>query len=99
MRFAIVTLLSVFISGLAFAQSTAGLAAISGVVRDSEGSPIPNAQVVVSNSSQGVMRRITSNHEGVFTAPSLLPGAGYEISVTATGFAPYDAKDMDLRVG
>ena len=99
MRLGIIALLSLFVSALAFGQSNAGLAAISGVVRDSAGAAVADAEVVVSSRTQGVIRKVTTNKDGVFTAPALLPDSGYQVTVTAAGFAPYDARDMDLRVG
>jgi hypothetical protein len=35
----------------------------------------------------------------VFTAPALLPGSGYQVTVTAPGFGEYDAKGLVLQVG
>ena len=99
MRSVIVACVLLLVPAFSFGQSTAGMAAISGVVRDAEGAAVPNAEVVISSRSQGVIRRIATNKEGVFTAPALLPESGYEVSVTAAGFAAYDARDMDLRVG
>src|SRR5206468_3008073 len=83
----------------AFAQSTAGLAGISGVVRDVTGAAVPNAKVAVSNESKGVVRNLTTNDAGLFTAPALVPAPGYAVSVNAPGFAPYDAKNIELLVG
>src|SRR5438105_996064 len=83
----------------AFAQSTAGLAGISGVVRDASGAAVPNAKVAVSNESKGVVRKLTTNEAGLFTAPALVPAPGYSVSVNAQGFAPFDAKNLELLVG
>jgi len=82
-----------------FAQSTAGLAGISGVVRDPSGASVPNAKVVVSSASQGTLRSLTTNTDGIFTAPALTPGAGYRVAVTASGFTAYEARDLTLLVG
>jgi len=82
-----------------FAQSAAGLAGISGIVRDPSAASVPNAKVVISSQSQGTLRNLTTNTDGVFTAPALTPGAGYRVSVTAAGFTPYEAKDLTLMVG
>ena len=81
-----------------FAQS-AGVAGISGVVQDQSGALIPNARVVISSDSQGIIRTLTTNSEGIFTAPVLTPGPGYQVKVTATGFADYDGKNIVLQVG
>ncbi len=83
----------------AFAQSVAGLGAISGTVRDASGAAIPNAQVVVANESKGIRRTLTTTDAGVFTAPSLVPAAGYSVTVNSQGFNPYEAKDVQVLVG
>jgi outer membrane receptor protein involved in Fe transport len=83
----------------ALAQTAAGVAAISGTVRDSTGSAVPNARVVISNASQGQIRSILSNDAGAFSAAALLPGPQYEVTITAPGFAPYSLKSLDLLVG
>ncbi|MGA2114864.1 MAG: TonB-dependent receptor [Bryobacteraceae bacterium] len=87
------------LSARLFAQSAGGVAGISGVVKDPAGAPVPTARVVISSGTQGAVRTIQTNVNGIFTAPSLLPGQGYSVAVTAPGFAPYEAKDIDLQVG
>ncbi len=82
-----------------FAQSAAGLAGISGVVKDPSGASVPNAKVVISSQSQGTLRSLSTNSDGVFTAPALTPGEGYSVTVTASGFNTYEAKDLALLVG
>jgi len=94
-----ITTLLLFLPASVFAQAAGGVAGISGTVRDASGSAVPNAKVVISSASQGQIRSVTSNGAGVFTAPSLIPGPGYQVTVTATGFTPYDVKDIDLLVG
>jgi outer membrane receptor protein involved in Fe transport len=81
------------------AQAAAGLAGISGVVRDPSGASVPNAKVVISRATQGTLRTLESNAGGVFAAPALTPGTGYKVEVTASGFAPYSAENLDLQVG
>jgi hypothetical protein len=94
-----IALLLLFLSAAAFAQSAGGVAGITGVVRDPSGAVIPGAKVVISSGSQGTVRTLTTNTAGLFTAPALVPGPGYKVGVTATGFAPYEAKGLDLQVG
>ncbi len=98
MRFSLAVSLLVF-SASCFAQSAAGLAGISGVVKDSSGSSVPKAKVVISSDSRGVERTLETNEDGLFAAPALLPGSGYKVTVNAAGFAPYEAKDLALQVG
>ncbi len=86
-------------SAIGFAQSAAGVAGISGVVHDPSGAVVPNAQVTISNDAQGFVRNVTANTDGIFSAPALIPAPGYKVTVTAPGFAPYEMKDLSLRVG
>src|SRR5579872_6579328 len=90
--------LFVLLSAPVFAQS-AGVAGISGVVKDQSGAIVPNAKVVISSVSQGAIRTLNTNSEGIFTAPALTPGSGYQVKVSAPGFADYDAMDLVLQVG
>ncbi len=99
MRLFCVASLLLFFSALGLAQSAGGVAGISGVVRDPSGALVPNAKVVVSNETQGLTRDLTTNNDGVFTAPALIPGSGYRVTVTSPGFAPYQANDLTLQVG
>jgi outer membrane receptor protein involved in Fe transport len=92
-------LLSWMLAAPALAQSAGGVAGISGVVRDASGASVPNAKVVISTGSQGTVRAIITNNDGVFTAPALDPGPGYRVTVTAAGFNIYDATHFDLKVG
>lgn len=95
-RFA--TLLIFSVSGL-LAQSSAGFGAISGVVTDATGSIVPNAKVVVDNQSKAVHRELTSNGAGAFSAPNLVPAAGYEVTVSMPGFSTISFKRVTVNVG
>src|SRR5579871_6750029 len=83
----------------AFGQAAAGTAGISGVVHDPSGSSVPSAKVVISSTGQGIIRSLTTNADGIFSAPALTPGPGYQVAVSATGFNTYEAKDIQLQVG
>jgi hypothetical protein len=91
--------LFLFLSACALAQSAGGVAGISGVVRDQSGAVVPKARVVISSESQGTIRTLSTNDAGIFSAPALVPGPGYQVAVTATGFTPYEAKSLELQVG
>ncbi|HME05933.1 MAG TPA: TonB-dependent receptor [Bryobacteraceae bacterium] len=81
-----------------FAQS-AGFGTVSGVVLDSSGSPVPGAKIVIENASKGIRRELTTTADGNFNAPGLVPASGYEVHVTAAGFAGYDVTDVTVAVG
>ena len=82
-----------------FGQAAGGVAGISGIVKDASGAAVPHAKVEISSASRGVVRTLETNDSGAFAAPALLPGPGYKVTVTAAGFATYEAKDLDLEVG
>ena len=75
-----------------------GVAGISGTVKDPSGSVVPNAKVSISSAAQGQVRSIQTNGAGVFSAAALIPGSGYQVNIAALGFAPFEVKDIDLRV-
>src|SRR6476646_8949390 len=81
---------------IGFAQSVAGLGAISGAVRDASGSAVPAAQVTVSNESKGIRRTMDTTEAGVFAAPSLTPASGYTVTVNKQGFASYEVKNIQI---
>lgn len=80
-----------------FAQ--AGGSAITGAVRDATGAVVTGAKVAVVNESTGLRREINTNDAGLFSAPALVPGAGYAVEVTKSGFTKYSIKDISLAVG
>ena len=92
-------LISFTLAVSAFGQSAAGLAGITGNVQDPSGGHVPNARVVISNKSQGTVRSLSTNEDGVFTAPSLPPAPDYKVSITAPGFVTYEGSGVVLQVG
>src|SRR5213593_2310037 len=81
-----------------FAQA-AGFGSISGIVRDVTGARIPGASVAIANPAKGFSRELTSNEAGVFTAPALVPGPGYAVTVKLSGFRDWNARNIELQVG
>lgn len=82
-----------------WAQSLAGLSALSGTVRDSSGAAVGAAIVSVSNPSLGIERKLTSSGDGYFSVVSLPPASGYEVSVEKPGFTKAVVHDIQLTVG
>src|ERR1700730_15651575 len=73
-------------------------ATLSWLVTDEQGGPVANATISVKNAETGVARDVTSNSDGIYSAPNLLPGE-YEVTVTATGFQTLTEKGITLTVG
>ncbi len=92
-------LLFLFTASSLFGQSSAGFGGISGVVQDASGAVVPNAKVVVENTSKAVRRELTTTASGAFSAPNLVPAAGYSVLISVPGFANYDVKNITVSVG
>ncbi len=71
---------------------------ISGIIKDQTGAILPGVKVSIKNMATGVTRTVTTNDEGFYRAPNLLPGQ-YEVTASATGFATEVQKDITLTVG
>ena len=70
---------------------------ITGTIMDSSGSVIPKARIDIVNRETRVTRTVTTNEDGIYTAPNLLPG-DYDVKATAAGFAP-KGTNLTLSVG
>ncbi|HUK26014.1 MAG TPA: carboxypeptidase regulatory-like domain-containing protein [Terriglobales bacterium] len=82
------------ISGVLLAQDTAS---VTGTVTDPTGAAVANAKVTVSNTERGIERATTTNGSGDYLVAGL-PPVPVTITVEATGFKRFQAKDVVLRV-
>jgi hypothetical protein len=73
-------------------------ATLSGTVTDASGSAVPNAKVSIKNNATGVVRDVTTDSAGFYSAPNLLPGV-YDITVVAPGFSFSVQTGLTLSVG
>lgn len=73
-------------------------ATLSGLVTDEQGGPVAFATIRINNTGTGGTREVTTNSDGIYSAPNLLPGS-YELTVTATGFQTLTQKGVTLTVG
>src|SRR5215469_15167180 len=71
---------------------------ISGTISDSTGRVISGAEVLIKNVATGVTRNATTNPDGLYTAPNLLPGT-YELTYMAAGFKTEIRAGIALTVG
>ena len=62
-----------------------GASAITGIVRDSSGTPVPGATVLAINERTGTSAPTVSDEHGTYRTPSLAPGA-YRLETTLEGF-------------
>ncbi|MBM3759568.1 MAG: TonB-dependent receptor [Acidobacteria bacterium] len=78
------------------AQTTG--ASLQGSVLDPGGAAIANASVEIRNTETNVSRTLTTDTEGRYREPQLLPGS-YEIRASAQGFQTTIRKGVTLAVG
>ncbi len=71
---------------------------ITGTLADSSGSVIPNASISITNSATGINRTVSTNEDGLYLAPNLLP-ATYELTFIAQGFKTEARRGIELTVG
>jgi carboxypeptidase family protein/TonB-dependent receptor-like protein len=71
---------------------------ISGTVFDTAAVVISGAELSILNVATGVTTRITTNGEGIYNAPNLLPGT-YTVTISAAGFQTKVEDGMRLAVG
>jgi hypothetical protein len=93
---------AVFLMGLLAGASAYGqggaTGAISGLVIDSSGAAVGDAEIQVIDARTEVLtRRLTTNVDGAFTAP-LLPPATYYVVVNKSGFAESKAEGIEVHV-
>ena len=79
-----------------FAQATA-VATISGTVTDASGSSVPAAEVRVTATETGIVRRVRSGNSGDYAIPNL-PVGPYQLQVSKEGFSTYIQSGIVLQV-
>jgi hypothetical protein len=71
---------------------------ISGTISDRSGAVVANATVSLQNLATGVTTAVTTNAQGLYSLPNLLPG-DYQETVSATGFEKAIRNGIVLTVG
>jgi len=84
-------------AGVAFAQEITG--SIVGTVKDANGAAVSGATITVTDTDKKlVVRTLTTNDDGQFSAPDLVPG-NYDITVEAPNFKKHLESKVKLDVG
>ena len=89
--------LAVVVLNCGLGSAQINTATLSGSVSDQSGSVIPEAAVVVKETSTGTTRTVQTNASGLFTVPLLQPGV-YELTVSKTGFQTTKQSGVELQV-
>jgi hypothetical protein len=93
---AVLLLLSIgLLVGVHAQSSTAGN--ITGTVRDPQGAAVPKAEVTVTEEKTGATRTVSTNDDGFYNIPSLIPGV-YTITTSPGGFKKTIIPNVELHV-
>ena len=95
MRTSVVLLCVLSFSTAVFGQSN--YASVTGKVTDAQSLPVAHATVELKSVSNGTSRSVSTDSNGLFYAPALLPD-DYVLTTSATGFAPVE-RSLHLEVG
>jgi hypothetical protein len=80
-----------------YALAQVSTANVAGVVEDSTGARIPDANVKLINSLTGAENDSGTNHVGIFLLPDVIPGA-YTLQIERDGFATVQFTGLVLNV-
>lgn len=78
-------------------HAQAGQGTISGLVTDTSGSVVPNAQVTITGQDTGGTRATRTNQAGNYNVPALVVGK-YTVEISAPGFASYKQTNIAVNV-
>ncbi len=92
--FAVIFACLVFTARMLSAQASAGM---TGVVADTTGAVIPNAQVTITNLGTTVKNHAVTGSAGTYTVTGLTPG-DYSLTVDAPGFQRYIQTGIHIEV-
>ena len=92
---AVLVVLSSLFGSNAAAQEARGT--IQGRVVDASGGAVPGATVEVLNIATGVVTPTTTNAEGSYRAPFLIPGT-YRVTVALQGFSKFVSDNIEVHV-
>jgi len=97
LRLIVVTLCAIFALSLPVNAQVVG-ATVSGTLTDPGGGVVLGAKITLTNTEQGIIQTIVSNHDGAYAVPNVVPGV-YDIKVEASGFSTEVKKGLILTVG
>ncbi len=88
--------LTLYPSVAAHAQVTG--ATLSGTVTDATGAVIPGVMISIKNRATAVVRNVTADEAGFYSAPNLLAGV-YDVTASQPGFSTVVESNITLGVG
>ena len=80
------------------AEAQVAGATLSGTISDASGAVIPGAMVSIRDTATGIIRTVSSDEAGLYTAPNLRPST-YDVTVSISGFNTRVQSGITLTVG
>jgi hypothetical protein len=96
-RFGIAIILLVLLFSFNQSAMASVTASIVGSVKDQTGAVVPDAQVTVTNTGTTVKQTVTTNADGSYIFPTLLPG-NYEVTIHKPEFKTFIQRGIVLTV-
>ena len=96
LRFAFLSVMLSMFGAVALAQNTAG---VTGIVADTSGGVIRDADVKLTDTKTGNELSTKTNDQGVYSFPRVAPGTGFTLTFTAPGFQTLSITNVTLGVG
>src|SRR5271168_4360182 len=93
----VVAAMSLLLLTLPYSLAQTDQGAITGVVQDSSGAVIPDAQVTVTSVDTGLVLQTTTNSSGVFVFSPLKIG-NYAVSASSKGFQTVSRENLHLDI-
>src|SRR4051812_14224098 len=85
-------------AGVAFGQTRATTADLTGTIIDQQAAVLPGATVTATNADTNYTRSATTDPSGHFLIPALPPGR-YTVRAELPGFSPKSVNDVVLSLG
>jgi protocatechuate 3,4-dioxygenase beta subunit len=93
----VVFLVIMFLPAEPAAAQTASSGAVAGTVVDSSGAVVPNATVTLTNTETNAESQATTNAQGAYVFPNVLPGP-YRLTVKQAGFRTATISSLKVEV-
>jgi vitamin B12 transporter len=87
---------TIFLLSLATLVIPADAASLTGVIKDAQGRPVPDASVTLFARNSEARNTTTGNPQGVYTFDGISPG-DYILRIESPGFAPFLAEAIHLE--
>src|SRR6185503_13790820 len=97
LRFAVLAIVCILLVQSKSALGQVDEGSITGTVQDASGAVVPNADVTLQNTDQGITLQTKSNASGIYTFSPVRIGH-YTITATAQGFAKTTQKNVTVSV-